>query len=368
MRDIMYTSMSMQQDNYRKKVLLISESTQIMGCKTVKGEKAHPGNLKQFRVGRGGHDRAVVVRDLPGASLSTPHVGEASTNRDTVPIVTELKDVHARVQVGLAAIVHLHAVVGDGAERVLLDEVLEVVLGEVAALDVLGRYCWQEGETRGRVQIRYSLGVLSLKGVVPLLEVPLRVCTTDTLSETKASRKPNAAAKTGAGRAHPGNFTHLMLRQRGLRRCGDGGGGGSSNGGRTYANRTLTAKTSETTAARKLITNMQQTNIPVFIWFCRTMPRAMRPGAATIKESMSIEIACLDTAPGRVCTRAPARSPSGVAGRRAGVNAAAEPTQHANIRAALVRTGCSIVTGASLQTLQRHLLYLSDHRDGDVTG
>jgi hypothetical protein len=84
---------------------------------------------------------------------------------------------------------------------------------------------------------------------------------------------------------------------------------------------------------------------PVFIWFCRAMPRATRPGAATIKESMSIEIACLDTAPGRVCT--PARSdprPSDVAGRRAGAKAAAEPTQHANIRAALARAGFSMAT------------------------
>lgn len=199
----------------------------------------------------------MVVRDLPGAILPTPHVGEASTNRNTVSSVTELKDIHARVQVGLAAIVHLHIVIGDGAEGVLLDEVLEVVLGEVAALDVLGRYRWQEGEARERVQLRYSLGVLGLKGFVPQLEVPLRVCTTETLSETKASGKHNAAAKTGAGRAHPGNITHLMLRGRGFRRCGGGGGGGSTNGGRTCAKRTLTARR-RTTAAQKLIANMQR--------------------------------------------------------------------------------------------------------------
>jgi hypothetical protein len=87
------------------------------------------------------------------------------------------------VQVGLTVIINLHVIVGDGAEGVLLHEVLEVVLGRVAALNVLGRDRRQEGEARGSVQLGNSLGVLGLQGIVPRLEVALRVRMTETLSE-----------------------------------------------------------------------------------------------------------------------------------------------------------------------------------------
>ena len=43
------------------------------------------------------------------------------------------------MQVRLAVFIHLHAVVGDGAEGILLDKLLEVVLGKSSVRDVLGR-------------------------------------------------------------------------------------------------------------------------------------------------------------------------------------------------------------------------------------
>ena len=131
----------------------------------------------------------MVVRDLPGAILLTPHVGEASTNRGTLASVTELKDVHARVQVGFTVIINLHVIVGDGPEGVLLHEILEVVLGRVAALNVLGRDRRQEGEARGSVQVGNGLGVLGLQGIVPCLEVALRVRITERLSDDESDRK-----------------------------------------------------------------------------------------------------------------------------------------------------------------------------------
>lgn len=190
-----------------------------------------------------GHNRRVVVGDLPVTALLTPHVGEARRYRLAVGTLTELKGVHARVQVGQAVFVHLHAVVGDGAEGVLEDKLLEVVFGEVPALDVLGRDRRQEGEAGG-IQGGNLLGVLGLQGIVPRLEVALRVRMTETLSEPIG--KSHGDAKASAGRAHPGSVNHLRSRRRGLYRCSDGGA--SSGSGASCTKQTLTSQHRRTAA------------------------------------------------------------------------------------------------------------------------
>ena len=114
-----------------------------------------------------------LVRGV-GADL-TPHVGEARLHRRARARVTELERVQARVQVGVAA-VHLDAVVGDGAEGVLLDELDEVVLsvaGSAARLDMLRRDRGEERQLTGHVHVSDSLGVLGLQRVVPAIEVDL---------------------------------------------------------------------------------------------------------------------------------------------------------------------------------------------------
>ena len=114
-----------------------------------------------------------MVSDLPVAIDLPPHVGEASLHRGTSPVLAQLEGVHARVKVGIAS-VHLDAVVGDGAERILLDERLEVVLGVVVALDVLGRDCRKEGKLRWSVHAGDGLCVFGLESIVPPLEVCLQ--------------------------------------------------------------------------------------------------------------------------------------------------------------------------------------------------
>ena len=74
---------------------------------------------------------------------------------------------------------NLDAVVGDGAEGVLLHELDEVVLGAAggaARLDVGRRHRRQEGKLVVHVQVGDDLGVLGLQGVVPHLEVRLHMC------------------------------------------------------------------------------------------------------------------------------------------------------------------------------------------------
>jgi len=118
--------------------------------------------------------RRVVVRDLPIARHLLPHVRETRLHRRARVDRPELERVEARVQVGVAAVEHLHAVVGDGAEGVLLHELDEVVLGvagRAARLDVLGGDGRQERELVRHVHVGDGLRVLGLQGVVPALEV-----------------------------------------------------------------------------------------------------------------------------------------------------------------------------------------------------
>ena len=114
----------------------------------------------------------VMVSDLPVAIDLAPHVGEASLHRGTSVGLAQLEGVHARVKVGIAT-VRLDTVVRDGAERVLLDEGLEVLLGVVIALDVLGRDSRKEGKLGWGVHVGDGLCVLGLESIIPPLEVGL---------------------------------------------------------------------------------------------------------------------------------------------------------------------------------------------------
>jgi hypothetical protein len=153
----------------------------------------------------------VVVGDLPVTALLTPHVGEARRYRLAVGTLTELKGVHARVQVGQAVFVHLHAVVGDGAEGVLEDELLEVVFGEVPALDVLGRDRRKEGEAGG-IQRGNLLGVLGLQGGVPLSEVLLKRASERRIARARgAHEREGARERTYRARGEHGTSQKLSL-------------------------------------------------------------------------------------------------------------------------------------------------------------
>ena len=114
----------------------------------------------------------MVVSNLPVAIDLPPHVGEASLHRASSAGLAQLERVHARVKVGIAS-VHLDTVVSDGAERILLDESLEVLLGVVIALDVLGRDSRKEGKLGWGVHVGDGLCVLGLESIIPPLEVGL---------------------------------------------------------------------------------------------------------------------------------------------------------------------------------------------------
>ena len=133
-------------------------------------EEAHPGHFEHVRLGW--TNRRMVVSDLPVAIDLPPHVGEASLHRASSAGLAQLERVHARVKIGIAS-VHLDTVVRDGAERVLLDEGLEVLLGVVIALDVLGRDSRKEGKLRWNVHVGDGLCVLGLESIIPPLEVGL---------------------------------------------------------------------------------------------------------------------------------------------------------------------------------------------------
>jgi len=127
-----------------------------------------------LHVGRGRSDGRVVVGDLPVAVVRTPHVGEARRHGRAGAGVAQLESVHARVEVSIAAVEHLHRVVGDGAKGVLEHKVLEVVLGAGDAFDVLGGDGGEEGELARGIHVGDGQGVLGLEGVVPSLEVGTR--------------------------------------------------------------------------------------------------------------------------------------------------------------------------------------------------
>ena len=127
-----------------------------------------------------------MVSNLPVAIDLPPHVGEASLHRSTSAVLAQLEGVHARVKVGIAS-VHLDAVVRDGAERILLDERLEVVLGVVVALDVLGRDCREEREFRWCIHAGDDLSLFGLEGIIPPLEVGLPPPQREVQSENRSS-------------------------------------------------------------------------------------------------------------------------------------------------------------------------------------
>ena len=86
------------------------------------------------------------MSDLPVAVLLAPNVGEARLHGRAGTGVAQLESVHARVEVSIATVEHLHRVVSDGPKGVLEDKVLEVVLGAGEAFDVLGRDGRKKGE------------------------------------------------------------------------------------------------------------------------------------------------------------------------------------------------------------------------------
>ena len=146
----------------------------------------------------------MVVGDLPVAVVRTPHVGKTSCHGGARAGVAQLKGVHAGVQVRVAAVEHLHAVVGDGAEGVLEDEVREVVLRVGEGLDVLGRDGGQEGKLVHRVQVGHGLGVLGLEGIVPPLEVGLRT-RTDGVNKFRPEKGAELEGLEHAGRTRRGH-------------------------------------------------------------------------------------------------------------------------------------------------------------------
>ena len=115
----------------------------------------------------------MVVRDLPGAVLQAPHVGEARLHWRAIAALPQVKRVHARVQVRAAVFVDLDTFVRDGPEGVLGNKRREVALRALEVAYVRRRDGRKEGEVPGRVHAGHGGGVLGLQRVIPRLEVGL---------------------------------------------------------------------------------------------------------------------------------------------------------------------------------------------------